>query len=228
MARPLRVGVLLSGSGTNLQALIDAIAAGRLDARIAVVISNDPAAQGLVRAGRHGIPAVTVPHGDFPTRPAFDAKVVELLRAHDVELVVLAGFMRLVTPVLLGAFPSRVLNIHPALLPAFPGLHAERQALAYGARVTGVTVHFVDEQTDHGPILLQVAVPILPDDDEERLHARVQRQEHLAYPRAIQLLAEGRVRIEGRRVVIADPDPDSDAADAALASPPFPRGRPRG
>ncbi|HEY2386860.1 MAG TPA: phosphoribosylglycinamide formyltransferase [Candidatus Binatia bacterium] len=219
MARPLRVGVLLSGSGTNLQAMIDAIAAGSLDARIAVVVSNDPAAQGLARAARHGIPTVTVPHGDFPTRTAFDAKVVEVLRAHDVELVALAGFMRLVTPVLLAAFPHRVLNIHPALLPAFPGLHAERQALAHGVRVTGVTVHFVDEQTDHGPIILQVAVPILPDDDEERLHARVQRQEHLAYARAIQLIAEDRVRVEGRRVVITDAGHDGDAA---LASPPIP------
>ncbi len=219
MDRPLRVGVLLSGSGTNLQALIDAIAARRLAAVIAVVISNDPEAYGLARADRHGIPAVTVPHGAFPTRADFDAKLVEVLRAHDVELVALAGFMRLVSPVLLAAFPARVLNVHPALLPAFPGLHAERQALAYGARVTGVTVHFVDEQTDHGPIILQVAVPILPDDDEERLHARIQRQEHLAYPRAIQLLAEGRLRIDGRRVVVADTDVD---ADGALASPPFP------
>jgi phosphoribosylglycinamide formyltransferase-1 len=219
MARPLRVGVLLSGSGTNLQAMIDAIARGHLEARIAVVVSNEPAAQALARAARHGIPTVTVPHSEFPTRAAFDAKVVEVLRAHDVELVALAGFMRLVTPVLLAAFPTRVLNIHPALLPAFPGLHAERQALAYGARVTGVTVHFVDEQTDHGPIILQVAVPVLPDDDEERLHARVQRQEHLAYPRAIQLIAEDRVRVEGRRVVIADVGHDGAAA---LASPPFP------
>jgi len=219
MARPVRVGVLLSGSGTNLQAMIDAIAQGHLDARIAVVVSNDPAAQGLARAARHGIPTVAVPHSEFATRAAFDTKIVEVLRAHDVELIALAGFMRLVTPVLLAAFPSRVLNIHPALLPAFPGLHAERQALAYGARVTGVTVHFVDEQTDHGPIILQVAVPVLPDDDEERLHARVQRQEHVAYPRAIQLIAEGRVRIEGRRVVITDAGHD---AAAALASPPFP------
>ena len=222
MARPLRVGVLLSGSGTNLQALIDAIDAGRLDARITVVVSNDTAAHGLVRATQHGIPTTIVPHGAFPTRAAFDAELVQALRAHDVELVVLAGFMRLVTPVLLGAFPSRVLNIHPALLPAFPGLHAERQALAYGARVTGVTVHFVDEHTDHGPIILQVAVPILPDDDEARLHARLQRQEHRAYPRAIQLVAEGRVRIEGRRVLIEGAPVE---ADGALANPAFPAPR---
>src|SRR5690349_6679399 len=174
MARPIALGVLLSGSGTNLQALLDAIAAGRLDARVAVVVSN--------RADARGVPDVVVPHGDYPSREAFDARVVEVLRAHGVELVVLAGFMRLVTPVLLAAFPSRVLNIHPALLPAFPGLHAERQALAHGARITGVTVHFVDEETDHGPILAQAAVPILPDDTEERLHARIQREEHRLYP----------------------------------------------
>lgn len=218
MTRPLSLGVLLSGSGTNLQALIDAIAARELDARIAVVVSNDAAAHGLVRARDHGIAAEVVPHAAFATRAAFDAAVVEVLRAHGVELVILAGFMRLVTPVLLEAFPMRVLNIHPALLPAFPGLHAERQALAHGARVTGVTVHFVDEHTDHGPIILQVAVPILPGDDEARLHQRIQRQEHRAYARAIQLVAEGRVRVEGRHVVIADEIADPDAA---LASPAF-------
>ena len=216
MARPLALGVLLSGSGTNLQALIDAIAARELDARIAVVVSNQPAAGGLARARTHGIPTVVVPHGDFPSRAAFDARLVEVLHAHGVELVVLAGFMRLVTPVLLAAFPARVLNIHPALLPAFPGLHAERQALAHGARVTGVTVHFVDEHADHGPIILQVAVPILADDDEERLHLRVQRQEHRAYAQAIQWIAEGRVRIDGRRVLVDGAPID---ADAALASP---------
>ncbi len=219
MSGLLRLGVLLSGSGTNLQALIDTIAAGTLGARITVVISNEPAAQGLVRATQHGIPTVLVPHGAFATRTEFDAKLVEVLRAHDVELVVLAGFMRLVTPVLLGAFPSRVLNIHPALLPAFPGLHAERQALAYGARVTGVTVHFVDEHADHGPIIVQIAVPVLPGDDEARLHARLQRQEHRAYARAIQLIAEGRVRIDGRRVHI---DGAAANADDTLASPAFP------
>ena len=212
----LTLGVLLSGSGTNLQALIDAIAADRLHARIAVVISNIPDAGGVQRARRHGLTVVTLPHGDAPTRAAYDARLVDVLRAHGVELVVLAGFMRLVTPVLLAAYPLRVVNVHPALLPAFPGLHAERQALAHGARITGVTVHFVDEETDHGPILVQAAVPILPDDTEERLHARIQRQEHRLYPFAIQLLAEGRVRVEGRRVVI---DGAAPGADGFLANP---------
>lgn len=216
MDEPLALGVLLSGSGTNLQALIDAIAAGTLDARIAVVVSNVAEAGGVERARRQAIPAVVLPHTTAASREAYDLRVVETLRAHGVQLVVLAGFMRLVTPVLLQAFPMRVLNVHPALLPAFPGLHAERQALAHGARITGVTVHFVDELTDHGPILAQAAVPILPDDTEATLHARVQRQEHRLYPFAIQLIAEGRVRVDGRRVDVA-----SAAFDgcAALASP---------
>lgn len=216
MARPLALGVLLSGSGTNLQALIDAIAAGRVDGRIAVVVSNDPEAYGLARARTHGLPVETVRHAEFPSRATFDTRLVEVLRAHGVELVLLAGFMRLVTRVLLDAFPERVLNIHPALLPAFPGLHAERQALAHGVRISGVTVHFVDEQADHGPIFLQAAVPVFPDDTEESLHLRIQHQEHRLYPLAVQLIAEGRVRIEGRRVLITDAPV---RADAALANP---------
>jgi len=216
MPEPLALGVLLSGSGTNLQALIDAIAAGRLDARIAVVVSNVPDAAGLDRARRHGLSAVALPHRDAPSREAYDGRLVDVLHAHGVSLVVLAGFMRLVTPVLLDAFAGRVVNVHPALLPAFPGLHAERQALEHGARITGVTVHFVDEETDHGPIVAQAAVPVFADDTETSLHARVQRQEHRLYPYAIQLIAEGRVRIEGRRVVVTGA---TIAADAAIANP---------
>ena len=216
MPEPLALGVLLSGSGSNLQALIDAIAAGRLDARIAVVISNVPDALGLERARAHGLAAIVVAHREAPSREAYDARLVEVLRTHGVALVVLAGFMRLVTPVLLNAYPSRVVNVHPALLPAFPGLHAERQALTHGVRLTGVTVHFVDEETDHGPILAQAAVPIMPNDTEAMLHARIQRQEHRLYPLAIQLIAEGRVRVEGRHVVITGWTP---SADGSLASP---------
>lgn len=216
MSEPLALGVLLSGSGTNLQALVDAIAAGTLEARIAVVVSNVADAGGLARARRHDLPTVVLRHGDAPSREAYDARVVEALRAHGVNLVVLAGFMRLVTPVLLQAYPARVLNVHPALLPAFPGLHAERQALAHGARITGVTVHFVDEETDHGPILAQAAVAILPDDTEASLHARIQRQEHRLYPYAIQLIATGRVQVDGRRVVVRDGTFDPNAV---LANP---------
>jgi len=213
---PLALGVLLSGSGTNLQALIDAIDAGRLDARIAVVVSNRADAHGVTRAAKAGLATVVLRHGDFASREAYDRALVTELRGRGVELVVLAGFMRLVTSVLLGAFPGRVLNIHPALLPAFPGLHAERQALAHGATMSGVTVHFVDEETDHGPILLQIAVPILPDDTEETLHARIQRQEHRAYPQAIQWIAEGRVHLDGRQVLV---DGTAPRPDALLASP---------
>jgi phosphoribosylglycinamide formyltransferase-1 len=216
MTDPLALGVLLSGSGTNLQALIDAIAAGRLHARIAVVISNVPDALGLERARAHGLTAVVVAHREAASREAYDARLVEVLRAHGVALVVLAGFMRLVTRVLLNAYPTGVVNVHPALLPAFPGLHAERRALTHGARLTGVTVHFVDEETDHGPILAQAAVPIMPDDTEATLHARVQRQEHRLYPFAIQLIAQGRVRVEGRHVVITDWTP---AVGGVLANP---------
>jgi phosphoribosylglycinamide formyltransferase-1 len=196
--------------------LIDAIAAGQLSARIAVAISNVPGAAGLERARRAGIATVTLAHRDAPSREAYDRQLVEVLRSHDVTLVVLAGFMRLVTRALLDAYPNRVVNIHPALLPAFPGLHAERQALAHGACLTGVTVHFVDEETDHGPIIAQAAVPILEDDTEATLHARVQRQEHRLYPFAIQLIAEGRVRLDGRRVVVSG---GSVRADDSLANP---------
>lgn len=216
MREPLALGVLLSGRGSNLQALIDAIAAGRLHARIAVVISNVAEAHGVARARGLGIPTVVLAHTDAPTRAAYDARLVDTLQAHGVELVVLAGFMRLVTRVLLDAFPSRVLNVHPALLPAFPGLHAERQALAHGVRLTGVTIHFVDEETDHGPILAQAAVPVVPGDTEETLHARIQLQEHRLYPLAIQWIAEDRVRVEGRQVAISGWSP---AAEAAFASP---------
>lgn len=216
MTRPLPLGVLLSGSGTNLQAMLDAITAGRLDARIALVVSNVADAGGLIRARAAGIPTAVVPHRECATREAFDARVVELLRQHDVAVVALAGFMRLVTHVLLDAYPGRVLNVHPALLPAFPGLHAERQALAYGVTLTGVTVHFVDEETDHGPILAQAAVPILPGDTEETLHARIQVQEHRLYPDALQLLAEGRVAFDGRRVIVRDA---AAAPDASLVNP---------
>jgi len=216
MPEPLALGVLLSGSGTNLQALIDAIAAGTLRARIAVVISNMADAGGLERARRHGLTTIALPHGDAASREAYDRRLVQALRDHGVTLVVLAGFMRLVTPVLLDAFQNRVLNVHPALLPAFPGLHAERQALEHGARVTGVTVHFVDEETDHGPIVAQAVVPVFADDTEATLHARIQRQEHRLYPFAIQLIAEGRVHIEGRRVLV---DGATARADDALANP---------
>ena len=196
------VGVLISGAGTNLQAIIDRVGDGSLACRLAVVISNRADAAGLRRAADAAIPTQVIDHRGFSTREAFDTALVGALRAAGVELVVLAGFDRLVTPILLDAFPNRILNIHPALLPAFKGLHAQAQALAYGVRVAGATVHFVDEAEDHGPIVLQGAILVAPDDTEETLSRRILELEHRIYPAAIQLFAEGRLVLEGRRVRI--------------------------
>ncbi len=192
----ITLGVLVSGSGTNLQAILDAVAAGTLDARVAVVISNVAGVKALDRARAAGVDALVIEHQRFGDRRSFDAAVVEALRSRGVEVVVLAGFMRLVTDVLLGAFAMRVVNVHPALLPAFPGVHAQRQALAYGVRVTGCTVHFVDGGTDTGPILAQAVVPVHEDDDDEALSARILAREHELLPRVLQWIAEGRVRVE--------------------------------
>lgn len=192
----MALGVLVSGGGSNLQAILDAIAAKRLDARVAVVLSNVPGVAALERARRAGVDAVALDHKAFADRKAFDAAVVDVLRAHEVELVVLAGFMRLVTDVLLGAFPMRVVNVHPALLPAFPGVNAQRQALAYGARVTGCTVHFVDGGTDTGPVIAQAAVPVKDGDDEDTLSHRILAREHQLLPQVLQWFAEGRVSVE--------------------------------
>jgi phosphoribosylglycinamide formyltransferase-1 len=202
--RELVLGVLVSGSGTNLQAILDAIAERRLGARIGVVVSNVATAKALDRARAAGALAVVLDHKAFASREAFDAAVVETLRAHGVGCVVLAGFMRLVTPVLLGAFPNRVVNIHPALLPAFPGVHAQRQALAYGVRVSGCTVHLVDAGMDTGPILAQATVPVLDDDDEDALGRRILDKEHELLPTVLQWIADGRVEVvapggEGQR-----------------------------
>jgi phosphoribosylglycinamide formyltransferase-1 len=203
----LTVGILASGSGTNLQAILDRVADGSLAVRVAVVLSNRAGAGALARAERAEIPTVVLDHRTYASREAFDAAVTEVLRAADVDLVVLAGFDRLVTSVLLQAFPQRVINIHPALLPAFTGLHAQRQALDYGVRIAGATVHFVDEAVDHGPIILQAAVAIDADDSPDDVSARILGVEHQIYPMAIRLIAEGRVQIEGRRVRILGPTP---------------------
>jgi phosphoribosylglycinamide formyltransferase-1 len=200
MARQVPIGVLISGSGTNLQAIINAIEAKRLDARIEVVLSNRADAYGLVRAKKHGIPVEVVDHKAFPSREAFDQAVVDILRARDVELAVLAGFMRLLSPVFVGAYSNRIMNVHPALLPAFPGLHVQQKAVEHGVRFSGCTVHFVNEACDEGPIITQAVVPVFPDDTAEALAARILEQEHRIYPRAIQLYSEGRLRIEGRKV----------------------------
>ena len=216
MSAPLALGVLLSGGGTNLQAIIDAIERGALPARIRLVISNRPDAYGLARARNHKLPTAVVPHADFPSREAFDRRMVELLKQHGVELVVLAGFMRLLSSVFVRAFPHRILNIHPALLPAFPGLHAQRRAIEHGVRISGATVHLVDEEMDHGPIIMQAAVPVYADDTEARLRARILDQEHRIYPAAIKLFAEGRVQVDGRTIGLQD---EAKSERASLRSP---------
>jgi phosphoribosylglycinamide formyltransferase-1 len=196
------LGVLISGRGSNLQAILDAIGTGRLSAKVGVVISNKGDAPGLERARKAGVPTVAISHRDFDSRESFDAAVLEALQRYDVDVICLAGFMRILSPVLVRAYPHRILNIHPSLLPAFTGLNAQRQALEHGVKVSGVTVHLVDEELDHGPILLQRTVPVLENDDEEALSARILEQEHQVYPEAIELVLDGRVRIEGRRAII--------------------------
>jgi phosphoribosylglycinamide formyltransferase-1 len=195
VALVIALGVLVSGSGSNLQAILDAAQAGTIDARVAVAVSNVPGAGAVERARAAGIATHVVDHRGYSDRRAFDAALIEVLRACGAELVVLAGFMRVVSDVLLGAFPWRVVNIHPALLPAFPGLHAQRKAVDAGVRIAGCTVHFVDTGTDTGPIIAQAVVPVLPDDDEESLRARILEQEHLLLPRVLQWFAEGRVEV---------------------------------
>ena len=216
MSKPFSLAILASGSGTNLQAIIDAVEDGRVPAEIRVVICNRANAKALERAERHQLATELVDHKAFPSREAFDEHVVGILRDRGVELVCLAGFDRLLSPVFIRAFPERILNIHPALLPSFPGLHAQRQALEYGVRIAGCTVHIVDEQTDHGPIIIQAAVPVYSDDTVESVSERILAEEHRIYPEAVCLFAEGRIRIEGRRARIADEEP---LADRALVNP---------
>lgn len=200
----LKIGVLASGSGSNLQAIIDEAAAGLLPVEVVMVLSDKPDAYALTRAEQAGIMTAVVLPKDFATREDYDAQVVKLLTLAGAEAVALAGYLRIVTKTLLDAFPGRVLNIHPALLPSFPGLHGQRQAFEYGVKVAGCTVHFVDEGLDSGPIILQAPVPVLDDDDEDTLAARILQQEHIIYPLALKLLAEGKLTVEGRKVRISD------------------------
>jgi phosphoribosylglycinamide formyltransferase-1 len=196
-----RLGVLISGRGSNLQSLLDAIGAGRLDATIAVVISNIENAAGLDRARAAGLEAVVLSHRGWASRDDYDRALARELKARDVGLVCLAGFMRIVGGPLIDAYPNAILNIHPALLPSFPGVDAQRQALAHGVKVSGVTVHFVTRALDDGPIVLQRAVAVLDDDTRETLSLRILEQEHLAYPEAVGVVLDGRWTVEGRRFV---------------------------
>ncbi|MGZ6227647.1 MAG: phosphoribosylglycinamide formyltransferase [Candidatus Binataceae bacterium] len=223
---PVKLGVLISGTGTNLQAIIDAIERRELRAEIRVVISNRAGVQGLERAQRHAIPTRVIEHRRYASREAFDRALAEALAEHGVELVVCAGFMRLLSPLMLTAFADRVMNIHPALLPAFPGVHAQKAALEHGVQFTGCTVFFVREGVDDGPIIVQAVVPVMPNDDEESLSERIRAQEHRIYPWAIQLYQEGRLTIEGRTVRIADfPAGDESLALINPRSPHSPRVR---
>jgi phosphoribosylglycinamide formyltransferase 1 len=196
-----RLGVLISGRGSNLQAIVEAIASGRLDATVAVVIANRADAAGLRRAEAAGIPTLVREHRGYPSRADYDAALVSDLRRHEVDLVCLAGFMRLLSPSFIEAFPNAVLNVHPSLLPAFPGVDAQAQALAHGVKVAGCTVHFVTAELDAGPIIRQAAVPVRPDDTVETLSARVLVEEHRIYPEAIAAVLAGGWRLDGRRFV---------------------------
>ncbi len=212
-----RLGVLISGRGSNLQALIDAIREGRLDASIAVVVSNREYAAGLEKARGAGIEALVLSHRGWPSRDDYDRALVRELKSRDVGLVCLAGFMRLVGAPLLDAFPNAVVNIHPSLLPAFPGVDAQRQALDYGAKVSGVTVHLVTPELDGGPIILQRTVAVLAGDTADSLSARILVAEHQAYPEAVALLLDGGWRVEGRRFVgraVSDAPRSASAASA--------------
>ena len=212
---PLRVAVLASGRGSNLQAIIDAIEAGQVQAQIVAVISNKKDAVALDRARKHGLPVLFVDPkpfaGQLDSREAYDRVLLEVLQQQHVELVLLAGYMKIVTAVLVNVFANRMMNIHPSLLPSFPGLDVQKKAIDWGCKLAGCTVHFVTEGVDEGPIIVQAAVPVLDSDTPEALAARILEQEHKIYPHAVQLFAEGRLKVNGRKVQIDGADPLGDA-----------------
>lgn len=212
---PLRLAVLASGRGSNLQAIIDAIERGQVQAQIVCVISNKRDAVALERARNHGLKDLFVDPKPFAGQPdsreAYDRELLKILQQHEGELVLLAGYMKIVTSVLVNAYANRMMNIHPSLLPSFPGLDVQRKAIEWGCKLAGCTVHFVTEGVDEGPIIIQAAVPILDDDTPETLTARILVQEHKIYPRAVQLFAEGRLRVDGRRVLIDAAKPEGEA-----------------
>jgi len=221
----LKLGILASGSGTNAQAMIDAAEAGRLDADIRLVIANRPGAGVLERAKKHGIPHLCLDHKTFPDRESFDLGVVEELRRAGVDTVALAGYMRLVTPAFLDAFPNRVLNIHPALLPSFPGTHGARDAWNYGAKVSGCTVHIVDPVMDGGPIIVQAVLPIRQEENDEELLERIHVFEHRIYVQALQWLSEERLHLDGRRMLLTPAArPPAQQPESALIWPPLEEG----
>jgi len=211
----LKIGVLVSGGGTNLQSIIDSIEGGRLNASITAVVSNSPDAYALERANRHGIKTEVLAAEGFDSREAYDAALAKVLKGYGAELIVMAGFMRILSRPMLEAFPMRIMNIHPALLPSFPGLNVQKKAIESGVKFSGCTVHFVDEGLDNGPIIIQAVVPVNDNDTVETLSRRILAEEHRIYPQAIQLFSEGRLRVEGRRVFVKD----SLEHDSAIENP---------
>ncbi|MCC6347141.1 MAG: phosphoribosylglycinamide formyltransferase [Nitrospirales bacterium] len=215
----LYLGVLASGRGSNFQAIVDAIGAGSLAAAVKLLIVDVPGAFAVERARKHSIEFLYLDPKESPSKDAYFARIAEEFAGRGVELVILAGFMRIVRKPLIDAFPNRIMNIHPALLPSFPGLHGQKQAAEYGVRISGCTVHFVDEGMDTGPVIIQAAVPVSPDDTDDTLSARILKQEHRIFPEAIRLYAEGRLKVEGRVVRIAGYEAGEDAV---LINPPLP------
>lgn len=213
----MKIGVLASGRGSNFQAIIDSIGSGYLKASVEMLIVDNQGAFAVERAKRHGIPHMYLNPKDFSTKDGFYSKIAETLTQKGVNLVILAGFMRVVGKPLLEAFPMRVMNIHPALLPSFPGLHGQKQAVDYGVRISGCTVHFVDEGVDTGPVIIQAAVPVSPDDTEDALSERILRLEHRIFPEAVRLFAEGRLEVKGRKVMIKG----YRVPDAHIVNPPI-------
>jgi len=197
-----RIAVLASGGGTNLQSIIDAAEAGTLGGEVAIVISDRAGAFALQRAKKHGIKTSLITKADYPTREVYDKKLVEVLKENKIDLVALAGFMRIITKPLIEAFPMRIINIHPSLLPAFPGLHVQQKAIDYGVKFSGCTVHFVDEGVDTGPIIIQAVVPVMDNDTDKSLSARILKEEHRIYPEAIRLFSHGSLKVNGRRVMV--------------------------
>ena len=208
MSDMLHIGVLASGRGSNFQSIIDNIEAGQIQAVVSVLITDNPDAYAIERCRKHNIESLILKPGDFPDRNSYYVHVADELIRRDVGLVVLAGFMRVVGRSLIDTFPNRIMNIHPALLPSFPGLHGQKQASDYGVKIAGCTVHFVDEGVDTGPIIMQAAVPAYHDDTEDSLAERILRKEHMIFPYAIRLFTEKRIKVEGRKVIVNGPRED--------------------
>ena len=200
----VNIGVLVSGSGTNLQAIIEAIEAGKIEGKICIVISDNPDAYAIKRAKKYNIKTQYINYKEFSNREEYDKKIISVLKEKDCDLVVLAGYMKILTPYFINAYKNKIMNIHPALLPSFPGLHVQKKAIDHGVKVSGCTVHFVDEGLDSGPIIIQQVVEVKDDDTEESLAERILREEHRIYPRAIQLFSEGKLIIKGRRIFIKE------------------------